>query len=176
LPLKNRPEQIIRPLATIERYLGLKEKVVKTYVETLKTKLVRDIWRNQALYVLKLLYKNNGKCQIKTLTKEFNDTRGDCKSEQYVAGILRRIYLSEYIKRSTGGLTQIDVPVSKVLEILDGYNITKELLESLLDKSSESSEPSEAVVKTSEASEPPQERDMNSFFDDVNKAFDKLKA
>jgi len=155
IPLMNRAEQIIKPLATIEKYLSVNELVVSIYKKLMKNNSLMDLKTNQALVVLKILYKYGGRIKLKEVTDLFNKEMNKNKPANYIGGILDRVGLKDYKDKISGGYTSIDVPVEVILEHFKSYNMDKELLDTVIKSESNggSEAPQPAWGEESEGSE-----------------------
>ena len=136
IPLANRAGQIIKPLATIEKYFGFDSDIVSLYKKQIYENVVKDIHTDRGLQTLLVLYKHNGKASVKQVTKEANENLSLEKSERYYGGILRNLDIGEYITRQGNGY-QIDVNEKKMLDIFESRNVDKELLDKLAKKQKE---------------------------------------
>lgn len=165
IPLMNRPEQIIKPLATIEKHLGINELVIDMYKKSMQSNLLRDLKTNQALVVLKILYKHSGKIKLKELTDLFNKEMNRDKPANYIGGILNRVGLKDYKETIGGGYMSVDVPLEVILEHFKSYNIGKELLDVIVksDGNGDSEAPKKAQSEGSEANEASEEKSSNLF-------------
>ncbi len=155
IPLSNRAEQIIKPLATIERYLNVDELVVQTYKDKIYYSLVKSMQTDTGLKVARILYEQKGKISLKELTKKANDELEYPKHEKYFGGVLRNIGFSDYIKRQGDGTT-IEIPVKQIIDLFEGRNIDKEMLDRISGEHCERSERPEESKEEQETGSPPQ--------------------
>lgn len=151
ISLTNRPEQIIKPLATIERYFGASELVVDWYKRSMQQQLYQDLKYNKALVVLKILYQHEGEMSLKDLTTQFNEELQLKKPANYIGGILDKLNLKAFKEQRAGGYMYVNVPIENILLHFSSYNIDKELLDKLEKNASEDSEAT--ADKSSEGSE-----------------------